>query len=171
MDENKKISDFKSLNMVLFELDRNLRKRLYTSFTRCAPPRNPECARKKAYLNMFIILHVNRKTLIKLIEQSPDGVDTQPYIEQKDQYERLMLTIYNDVMSISNAVIREILFQTFILGRTTYQTAYEINYSQRQTERLRSQGLKWLKITWTETDEEAWTSYFVTPNTMDDKEV
>lgn len=171
MDENKKISDFKSLNMVLFELERNLRKRLQVSVIPHKSVKSLNRTQKMAYLDMFIVSYIKRKTLTKLIEQSPEDVNTRLYVEQRDQCERLMLTIYNDVMCIPNVIIREIIFQIFILGRSTEQTAFNVYYSQRQTERLKAQGLELLKITWTETDEEDWTSHFVTSEIKTDKEV
>ncbi len=94
---------------------------------------------KRDYLAMYRLLQSKIKRLMEMIEISPERAEH--YKKQLDTARKRKDGIESSIEGLKDERLAEILFQKYICAKTFEQIAYEMNYSQRQIERLHNKAL------------------------------
>ena len=99
---------------------------------------------KKIYLKGYLIQEAKIKRLKQLIETN---------VKNKKQYEEKILFAQNlrkeiefKIESLDDEVLKELIYNKYILGKTLEEISYIINYSKRHVERLHIKALEKINI-------------------------
>jgi hypothetical protein len=99
---------------------------------------------KKQFLKSYLL----QETKIRRLSEMPllTSQEKKKYLTQIKECKRTRDNIENAISKINDDLLREILYQKYICGRTLEETSLIINYSKRHTERLHIKALANLKI-------------------------
>ncbi len=99
---------------------------------------------KKAYLSQYLAVNTPIKRLCRLAELYPER--KAEYENKISELNSLREEIEKKIEEIQKPVLRELLYQKYICGRSLLEASYEINYSKRQTERFHIEALEEFKL-------------------------
>ncbi len=98
---------------------------------------------KKEYLKLYRTQQNKINRLNEMITQNPER--TKEYLNDIKNCETVRRNIENDIYSVSNDILREVLFLKYICGKNLLEVSCLINYSKRQTERFHKKALEEFK--------------------------
>lgn len=99
---------------------------------------------KKEYLDLYLLQQAKIERLRKQIEINPDK--KEKYLNSIKEAKELRDKIEDDIERTQGEVLKEILCQHYLCGRTLEETAYRLNYSKRQIERLHKKAIENVNI-------------------------
>lgn len=99
---------------------------------------------KRKYLNSYLIQQAKINRLKEMINNNPN--QKRKYIAEINSAEKLRNDIENAINSLEEPVLRELLYQKYVLGKTMEEVSYIINYSLRHSVRLHSKALDKINI-------------------------
>ena len=94
----------------------------------------------KKYLSLYLLQHIKIQRLEDQIALCPEKADK--YRRLIAQAEAIRRDIEEKIEKTDGGLLSEILYLKYVLGKTLYEISFEINYSQRQTERLHCMALE-----------------------------
>ncbi len=99
---------------------------------------------KKKYLNSYLL----QNTVIKRLTEMCDS-----YPEQKEKYHKEIkiakqkrIEIENKISAVDDTLLRELLFQKYVFGKTLEEISLVLNYSKRHIERLHIKAIDKFKM-------------------------
>ena len=95
---------------------------------------------KKDYLKQYLIQGAIIRDAQEML--NINKVNSELYRETITNAEELRINIENSINSVGDCLIREILIEKYILGKTLEQIAFNLNYSVRQIERLHKKAIE-----------------------------
>lgn len=98
---------------------------------------------KKEYLKLYRTQQNKINRLNEMLTQNPEK--SEKYIKEIRNCELVRQNIESDISSVSNEVLREVLFLKYICGKNLLEVSFLINYSKRQTERFHKKALEEFK--------------------------
>ena len=99
---------------------------------------------KKEYLKQYIIQERNIKTLNQLAKINPEK--KKEYFKEIEKSKLLRTRIEEKIFGMEDYILKEVLLQKYIFGKTLEQTALIMNYSKRHIERLHIKALEKFEI-------------------------
>jgi hypothetical protein len=99
---------------------------------------------KKKILKSYVLQQAKINRLHEMLLENPEKETYYAF----QIYECLSLRqhIENQISLVSNEVLRELLIQKYLCGKTLEEISYIINYSKRHTERLHTRALEIVEI-------------------------
>ena len=94
---------------------------------------------KKQFLKSYLLQETKIRRLSEMPLLTPQ--EKKKYLAQIKECKRARDNIENAIAKINDDLLREVLYQTYICGRTLEETSLIINYSKRHTERLHIKAL------------------------------
>ena len=95
---------------------------------------------KKDYLKQYLIQGAIIRDAQEML--NINKVNSELYRETITNAEELRINIENSINSVGDCLLREILIEKYILGKTLEQIAFNLNYSVRQIERLHKKAIE-----------------------------
>ena len=95
---------------------------------------------KKDYLKQYLIQGAIIRDAQEML--NINKVNSELYHETITKAEELRINIENSINSVADCLLREILIEKYILGKTLEQIAFNLNYSVRQIERLHKKAIE-----------------------------
>lgn len=95
---------------------------------------------KKDYLKQYLIQGAIIRDAQEML--NINKVNSELYRETITNAEQLRINIENSINSVGDSLLREILIEKYILGKTLEQIAFNLNYSVRQIERLHKKAIE-----------------------------
>lgn len=95
---------------------------------------------KKDYLKQYLIQGAIIRDAQEML--NINKVNSELYRETITNAEQLRINIENSINSVGDCLLREILIEKYILGKTLEQIAFNLNYSVRQIERLHKKAIE-----------------------------
>lgn len=95
---------------------------------------------KKDYLKQYLIQGAIIRDAQEML--NINKVNSELYRETITNAEQLRINIENSINSVADCLLREILIEKYILGKTLEQIAFNLNYSVRQIERLHKKAIE-----------------------------
>ena len=95
---------------------------------------------KKDYLKQYLIQGAIIRDAQEML--NINKVNSELYRETITKAEELRINIENSINSVADCLLREILIEKYILGKTLEQIAFNLNYSVRQIERLHKKAIE-----------------------------
>ena len=99
---------------------------------------------KKKYLNSYLLQNTVIKRLTEMCDSHP---------EQKEKYHKEIkiakqkrIEIENKISAVDDTLLRELLFQKYVFGRTLEEISLILNYSKRHIERLHIKAIDKFKM-------------------------
>lgn len=99
---------------------------------------------KKAFLKEYLIQESKLNRLKEMKKKYPTKKNYYKNKIKNAKQKRRQIEI--KIESINDELLREVLYNIYILGKTIEETSLEINYSKRHTERLHIKALKDIKL-------------------------
>ena len=99
---------------------------------------------KKQFLRGYLLQEAKIRRLYEMILLNPK--QEKKYLSQIKECQDIRDNIENTIMQVKDDLLREVLFQKYIFGRTLEEISLVINYSKRHTERLHTKALSRLEI-------------------------
>ena len=98
----------------------------------------------KDFLNSYLILESKLNRLKEIKKKNPEN--NEHYKNEIKNLYKKRNKIERKIETVKNEILREILYNKYILGKTLEEISLEINYSKRHTERLHIKALKEIKL-------------------------
>ncbi len=95
---------------------------------------------KKDYLKQYLIQGAIIRDAQEML--NINKVNSELYRKTITKAEELRINIENSINSVADCLLREILIEKYILGKTLEQIAFNLNYSVRQIERLHKKAIE-----------------------------
>lgn len=99
---------------------------------------------KKSFLKQYLIQQTKIERLEKMQRINPEF--SNRYKKEIRIAKKTRLEIEGKISEIPEDVLRELLFQKYIFGKTLEEISYILNYSKRHIERLHNKALEKLNI-------------------------
>lgn len=99
---------------------------------------------KRNYLKSYLLQQAKISRLKEMILVNPNFKET--YRQEIKTAENLRSEIEEKISQMEDEILKELLFQKYILGKTLEEIGYIINYSKRHTERLHIVALEKFKM-------------------------
>ncbi len=98
---------------------------------------------KKDYLKQYLIQSAIMRDYNEILHLNDRN--RKQYLEKIEKANTLREHIENSINNVEDTLLRELLIEKYILGKTLEQIAFNLNYSVRQIERLHKKAIE--KIT------------------------
>lgn len=98
---------------------------------------------KKDYLKQYLIQSAIIRDYNEILHLNDRN--RKQYLEKIEKANTLREHIENSINNVEDTLLRELLIEKYILGKTLEQIAFNLNYSVRQIERLHKKAIE--KIT------------------------
>ncbi|MBR4099774.1 MAG: hypothetical protein IKK55_02160 [Clostridia bacterium] len=99
---------------------------------------------KKQFLKSYLLQQSKIDRLNEMIDINPKKKDL--YLQQIAECEAVRSEIEEKISLIDDELLKELLIQKYIFGKTLEEIGLILNYSKRHAERLHIRALKNLKI-------------------------
>lgn len=99
---------------------------------------------KKNYLKQYIYQEIRIQSLSELALLNPER--ESEYYEKIEKCKLLRQEIEEKISNMEDFLLKEVLTQKYIFGRTLEETALTLNYSKRHIERLHLKALEKFEI-------------------------
>ena len=99
---------------------------------------------KKEYLKQYLYQESMIGTLSQMIIINPEK--SEDYRREISKCIKTRNDIEEKISSVDDILLREVLFNKYILGKTLEQIAYILNYSKRHIERLHIKALEKIEL-------------------------
>ena len=95
---------------------------------------------KKEYLKQYLIQGAIIRDASEMLEIN--AANKNLYLDTIKNAELLRKDIENSINNVNDSILRELLIEKYILGKTLEQIAFNLNYSVRQIERLHKKAIE-----------------------------
>lgn len=99
---------------------------------------------KKEYLKQYMYQESVIRSLNQLAVINPEKEDI--YRDKISQALEIRSDIEQKISSVEDTVLREVLYNKYIFGKTLEEISYILNYSKRHIERLHIKALEKIEI-------------------------
>ena len=99
---------------------------------------------KKEYLKQYMYQESVIRSLNQLAVINPEKKDI--YRDKISQALEIRSDIEQKISSVEDTVLREVLYNKYIFGKTLEEISYILNYSKRHIERLHIKALEKIEI-------------------------
>ena len=99
---------------------------------------------KKKYLKQYLLQENKIKRLTEMKDKKPEDADK--WENAINNCKALRKEIEDKISKIDDAVLSELLYEKYILGKTLEDISFDLNYSVRQIDRLHIKALEKIEI-------------------------
>ncbi len=99
---------------------------------------------KKKYLNSYLLQEAVIERLCEMCVCFPER--KEKYNSEINKAKQKRLEIENKITAIEDTLLRELLFQKYVFGKTLEEISLILNYSKRHIERLHIKALDEFKM-------------------------
>jgi len=99
---------------------------------------------KKEYLKLYLLQEAKIRDLTEMIKRNPNLKVT--YNNKIKACRLLRKRIEEKINSVDDELLRDLLFEKYILGYTLEKISVNLNYSIRQIERIHKKALEKIEI-------------------------
>lgn len=99
---------------------------------------------KKKFLKQYLLQQAKIKRLNEMLSRNPEN--EQKYYKQINDCIKLRQYIEEKIELVDDDILKELLMQKYLCGKTLEEISYIINYSKRHTERLHLKALSCIQL-------------------------